>query len=367
MTSVDRVGILFGGRSGEHPISIRSSRFVVESLDRERQTPVLIGIDRRGGWHLLDEEAYDALEDEVAPGAGRLVVPLARDGRLGFIDPEHPLDELPAVDVVFPVLHGPYGEDGTIQGLLDTFDVPYVGVGVLAAAVCMDKDVCKRLLRDAGIAIVPYVTVTAHSWRAEREALRAAIDALGFPLFVKPASLGSSLGVTRVAADAAATLDAAIEAALALDAKVLIERGIDGREIECAVLGNDAPQAAVPGEIVPGEAFYSYADKYAADSHAQTRVPAELDEATREQVRALAVRAYAALECTGMARVDFFLERDSGALYVNELNTIPGFTSISMYPKMWAAAGIDGPALVSRLLELAIGRCTARRERAAAG
>lgn len=363
MTSVPRVGILFGGRSGEHPISIRSSRFVVESLDRRRFEPVLIGIDRRGGWHLLDEEAYGALADEVAAADGRLVAPIARGGRLGFIDPEHPLDPLPEVDVVFPVLHGPYGEDGTMQGLLDTFDVPYVGVGVLAAAVCMDKDVCKRLLRDAGIGIVPYVAVTARTWRDEREAIRTAVAGLGLPLFIKPASLGSSLGVTRIT-DAAA-LDAAVEQALALDAKVLIERGIAGREIECAVLGNDAPQAAVPGEILPGEVFYSYDDKYAADSQAQTRIPAELDEATREQVRALAVRAYAALECTGMARVDFFLEHDTGALYINELNTIPGFTSISMYPKMWAAAGVDGPALVTRLLELAVERCTARRQRAA--
>lgn len=364
MTSVQRVGIIFGGRSGEHPISIRSSQFVMESLDRERFAPVLIGIDRRGGWHLLDDDEYGGLESEVAAGAGRPVVPIPRDGRLGLLDPHHPLDELPEVDVVFPVLHGPYGEDGTIQGLFDTFDVPYVGVGVLAAAVCMDKDVCKRLLRDAGIPVVPWVTVTAGRWRAERGALCAAIDALGQPLFVKPASLGSSLGVTRVSD--AARLDAAVEAALALDAKVLVERGIDGREIECAVLGNDVPEAAVPGEIVPGEAFYSYADKYAADSQAQTRIPAAIDAGVREQVRALAVRAYAALECTGMARVDFFLERASGALYLNELNTIPGFTSISMYPKMWAAAGLEGPALVTRLLALADERCRARRQRARA-
>lgn len=358
------VGILFGGRSGEHPISIRSSHFIVESLDREQFQPVLVGIDRGGGWHLLDEAEYWAIETEVAANAGRLVVPVPSGGRLGLLDPQRPLDPLPAADVVFPILHGPYGEDGTMQGLLDTLDVPYVGVGVLAAALCMDKDVCKRVLRDAGIDVVPYVLVTARDWNADPDAVRRAADALGRPLFVKPANLGSSLGVTRVSESAAATFDHAVETALALDAKVLIERGIDGREIECAVLGNDDPQASLPGEIVPGEAFYSYEDKYAADSLAQTRIPAALDHATRERLRDCAVRAYRALECTGMARVDFFLERDSGTLYVNELNTIPGFTSISMYPKMWEASGLAGPALITRLLELAVERCAARRQRA---
>lgn len=364
MTPRQRVGILFGGRSGEHPISIRSSRFVVESLDPQRFQPVLIGIDRAGGWHLLAEDIYWALDDKVAPDAGRAVVPVPRGGRCGLLDLREPLAPLPDLDVVFPVLHGPYGEDGSIQGLLDSFDVPYVGVGVLAAAVCMDKDVCKRLLRDAGIGIVPYVLVTARDWQHHRGAVHRAVSALGQPLFVKPANLGSSLGVTRVSEGAVATLDAAIEAALRLDAKVLVERGVEGREIECAVLGNDDPRVAVPGEIVPGEAFYSYADKYAADSLAQTRIPAALDDATRERVRQLAVRAYRALECSGMARVDFFLENGTGTLYVNELNTIPGFTSISMYPKMWEASGVPGPALVTRLLELARERWEARRLRA---
>jgi len=360
-TARQTVGIFFGGRSGEHPISIRSSHFVVESLDREQFQPVLVGIDRAGGWHLLAEDEYWAIDAEVPPTAGRAVVPVPRAGRCGLLDPRQPLDPLPDLDVVFPVLHGSYGEDGTMQGLLDTFDVPYVGVGVLAAAVCMDKDVCKRLLRDAGIAVVPYTVVTARQWRADPDAVRRAARALGHPLFVKPASLGSSLGVTRVSEDAAATFDAALATALALDAKVLIERGIDGREVECAVLGNDDPQASIPGEIVPGEAFYSYEDKYAADSLAQTRIPAALDDATRERVRETAVRAYRALECTGMARVDFFIEHGTGTLFINELNTIPGFTSISMYPKMWEASGLGGPALVTRLLQLAVERHAARQ------
>ncbi|MBX3023281.1 D-alanine--D-alanine ligase [bacterium] len=361
------VGILFGGRSGEHPISIRSSRFVVESLDRQRFQPALIGIDRAGGWHLLAEDAYWKLADELTPDAGRPVVPLPRGGRCGLLDPRQPGASLPDLDLVFPVLHGPYGEDGTIQGLLDSFDVPYVGVGVLAAAVCMDKDVCKRLLRDAGIDIVPYVLVTARDWAQRRETVRGAIAALGRPLFVKPANLGSSLGVTRVSENAPAVLEAAIDAALALDAKVLVERAIEGREIECAVLGNDDPRASVAGEIVPGEAFYSYEDKYAAHSLAQTRIPADLDDETGERIRELAVRAYRTVECSGMARVDFFLENGSGRVYVNELNTIPGFTSISMYPKLWEASGLAGPALVSRLLELAAERHESRRRRAVAG
>jgi D-alanine-D-alanine ligase len=266
---------------------------------------------------------------------------------------------LPDLDVVFPLLHGPYGEDGTIQGLLDMLDVAYVGVGVLGAAVCMDKDVCKRLLRDAGIPVVPFEVVTARRWASEPAAVRAAAARLGSPLFVKPASLGSSLGVERVATPA--ELDAAIARALALDRKILIERGIDGREIECAVLGNDDPQVSVPGEIVPGEAFYSFADKYAADSQARLLIPAPLADEVRDTVRHLARRAFVALECSGMARVDFFLERATEQLYVNELNTIPGFTSISMYPKLWEASGLSGRALVTRLIELGLERHAARR------
>lgn len=351
------VGIIFGGRSGEHPISIRLSRYVVDSLDRDRFEPVLIGIDRRGGWHLFDEAAYRAI-GEAVPETGRAVVAVPAGGRCGLVDPANPGRPLAAPEVMFPVLHGSYGEDGTIQGLLDMLGVPYVGVGVLGAAVCMDKDVCKRLLRDAGIPIVPYEVVTAERWQREPAQVRAAAARLGSPVFVKPASLGSSLGVSRVGEPGA--LDAAIEAALAMDEKILVERAIDGREIECAVLGNLAPQASVAGEIVPGEAFYSFDDKYAADSRSRLLIPAPLSEAQRAAVRDLAVRAFLALECRGMARVDFFLERSSGELYINELNTIPGFTSISMYPKLWAASGMDGGALVSRLIDLARERHAAR-------
>jgi D-alanine-D-alanine ligase len=354
-----RVGVIFGGRSGEHPISIRSSRYVVDSLDHERFDPVLVGIDRGGHWHLYSEAQYREIDREVTASGTPRVVPVPREGRCGLLDPENPRRALPDLDVVFPVLHGPFGEDGTIQGLLEMLDVAYVGVGVLSAAVCMDKDVAKRLLRDAGLPVVPFEVVTAGRWAREPVAVREAALRLGTPLFVKPANLGSSLGVNRVAA--LADLDAAIDRALSMDTKVLIERGIDGREIECAVLGNDEPQASIPGEIVPGETFYSFDDKYAADSHARLLIPAPLSETLRETVRGVALRAFLALQCAGMARVDFFVERGTDQLYINEVNTIPGFTSISMYPKLWEATGLTGRALVSRLIDLALERQAARR------
>jgi D-alanine-D-alanine ligase len=353
-----RIGVMFGGRSGEHPISIRSSRYVVDSLDRSRFELVLVGIDRTGGWHLCSEAAYRGLGHEVTDEGTTPVVPVPRGGRCGLMNPRDPSQALPELDVVFPILHGPYGEDGSIQGLFDMLDVAYVGVGVLGAAVCMDKDVCKRLLRDAGIPVVPFEVVSARRWTEDRAAVRDAARNLGEPLFVKPASLGSSLGVARTAG--AAELDAAIDRALSMDGKILIEQAIDGREIECAVLGNDAPQASVPGEIVPGEAFYSFDDKYAADSQARLLIPAPLSEALADTVRDLAVQAFRTLECSGMARVDFFLERGTDRLYINELNTIPGFTSISMYPKLWEASGLPGRELVTRLIELALERRATR-------
>jgi D-alanine-D-alanine ligase len=354
-----RVGVIFGGRSGEHPISIRSSRYVVDSLDRDRFDLLLVGIDRSGGWHLCSEAHYRTIDQEVRGADTTPVVPVPRQGRCGLLDPRDPACALPEIDVVFPVLHGPYGEDGTIQGLLEMLGVPYVGVGVLGAAVCMDKDVCKRLLRDAGVPVVPFAVVTAARWAREPAAVHAAAERLGTPLFVKPANLGSSLGVGRVATQV--ELDGAVDRALALDTKILIERAIAGREIECAVLGNDKPLASLPGEIVPGEAFYSFDDKYAADSRAHLLIPAPLAAGLRETVRELAVRAFLVLECAGMARVDFFLEQGTDRLYVNELNTIPGFTSISMYPKLWEASGMSARALVTRLIELALERHASRQ------
>jgi D-alanine-D-alanine ligase len=355
-----RVGVIFGGRSGEHPISIRSSRYVVDSLDRGRFELILLGIDRAGHWHLCSEAQFRALDQEVPAAGGTRVVPIAGSGRCALLNPLDPSQTLPTIDVAFPILHGPYGEDGTIQGLLETLDVAYVGVGVLGAAVCMDKDICKRLLRDAGIPVVPYEVLSTVRWERDGAGVRSAVQRLGAgPWFVKPANLGSSLGVSKVATPR--ELDAAIRTALSMDTKVIVERGIDGREIECAVLGNDAPQASTPGEIVPGESFYSFDDKYAAGSQARLLIPAPLSDAVRERVRELAVRAFLCLECAGMARVDFFLEQGTEQLYVNEVNTIPGFTSISMYPKLWEASGVAGQTLVTRLIELAQERHAARR------
>ena len=346
-----RVGLIFGGRSREHEISIRSAHAVAAALDRERFHLTLIGIDPDGHWHLYTEEGFRRIEKVVATST-TAVAPVRQPNGCSLIDLEDSQRTLPILDVVFPVLHGPYGEDGTIQGLLEILDVPYVGAGVLGSAIGMDKDVQKRLLRDAGVPIVPFEVVTQRRWTTQAEVVRTQAQQLGPPLFVKPANLGSSVGISKVSA--LTDLNRAIEHALAHDRKILLERGIDAREIECAVLGNDEPRASLPGEIVPAHEFYSYQAKYAADSEARLLIPAPISARLRESVQSMALRAFEVLECTSMARVDCFLERDTGELYVNEVNTIPGFTSISMYPKLWEATGVRYRNLISRLIDLAL-------------
>ncbi|MEK6606691.1 MAG: D-alanine--D-alanine ligase [Myxococcota bacterium] len=356
-----RVGVLFGGRSAEHEVSILSARNVVAALDRTRFEPVLIGIDKSGRWLLQQEAALlasardprlvkinqtaTAVTLEPRPSGGALVM---TDG--------------PArVDVVFPVLHGTFGEDGTVQGLLELADLPYVGAGVLGSAVGMDKDVMKRLLQHAGVPVMPFRTIRKADFARDPDAACAHAAEVGFPLFSKPANAGSSVGVRRVA-DASA-LPAALAHALEFDTKALAEAAAVGaREIECSVLGNDEPTASAPGEVIVRhpDGFYSYDAKYVDEGGASTEIPANLDEATTRAVRELAVRAFRALECAGLARVDFFL-LDGGRLVVNEINTLPGFTAISMYPKMWEASGIGPTELVSRLVDLAIERHAARR------
>jgi D-alanine-D-alanine ligase len=355
-----RVGVIFGGRSREHAISIRSAHFVVESLDQEEFDLTLIGIDRTGRWHLLGTEIFAGIGNEVSAG-GAGIIPSPRPGICRLVDLDDPTGPGRTLDVVFPVLHGPYGEDGTIQGLLDMIDVPYVGAGVLASAVGMDKDVQKRLLRDAGLPIVPFEVVHDRQWRRDAERVRRAAAGLGTLLFVKPANLGSSVGITKVAKTA--ELDSAIEHAFRYDGKILIERGVDAREIECAVIGNEEPEASIPGEIEPGAEFYSYEAKYDDRSRARLLIPAPLSREETQKVRELALRAFRALECSGMARVDFLLDRTTGKLYVNELNTIPGFTSISMYPKLWEASGLGARELVARLLRHALEHHRARSRR----
>jgi len=349
-----RVGILFGGKSVEHEVSLQSARNVCEAVDKTKFDVVLIGIDKAGLWHVCDAAllgAATAPTAELPAGAGGETLALVPGdtGRALVGTGSH--HGLPKLDVVFPVLHGTYGEDGTVQGLLKLANVPFVGAGVLGSALGMDKDIAKRVLRDAGVPVCRSITLTGRT--AAGATFASLAGQLGAPFFVKPANSGSSVGVSKVR-DAAGWA-AARDAALRYDHKLLVEEFVQGREIEVAVLGNDEPEASVPGEIVPQHDFYSYAAKYLDENGALLRIPADLPPAVGERVRRLAVDTFRALECAGMARVDFFVQAD-GTAYVNEINTIPGFTKISMYPKLWEATGVPYAALIERLLALAIER-----------
>jgi len=358
-----RVIILFGGRSAEHEVSILSARNVLGALDRARFDPVLIGIDRAGRWHRESERTLAGATgdpralalDPKAPTVG------IEEGLVGLVGVEGPRLEAREEIVVFPVLHGTFGEDGTVQGLLELGDVAYVGAGVLGSAIGMDKDVAKRLLRDAGIPVVDFTVVTAAAFARDPAAAVAGAAGFGYPLFVKPVNAGSSVGVSRV--NDPSGLQPAVRAALAFDRKVLIERAVDAREIECAVVGNDDPVASIPGEILVHheDGFYSYDAKYVDPDGASWKIPADIPAATTARVKELAVATFRTLELAGLARVDFFLSRGEGALYVNEVNTIPGFTAVSMYPKMWEASGLSQRALLTRLIDLALERWKARR------
>jgi D-alanine-D-alanine ligase len=336
-----QVALIFGGRSGEHDVSIVSARSVASALDRAAYEVVPMAIDRQGLWADADT-ARDVLEessdrtDEVAHFVGR--------------DRLDPRLLQGTIDIAFPVLHGPYGEDGTIQGLFEMIDLPYVGCDAASSAVCMDKIFCKRLLAQAGLATPAWVEFDATSWAEDPDDIIDRSCALGLPLFVKPARLGSSVGISKVSD----TGDLVVAIQLALDHgdRGLVEQGLDAREIEIAVLGNRHPRAAVPGEVVPGHDFYDYEDKY-LDSACQLLAPAPLDAATSAAAQELGVEVFRLLGCTGMARVDLFLEPNDKRLWVNEVNTIPGFTSISMYPRLWGLSGLDYPALLDQLIRLA--------------
>jgi D-alanine-D-alanine ligase len=352
-----RVAILFGGKSAEHEISLISARNIVDAMDKRKYNVVAIGIDKQGRWH-LDEGArllqskersrveFADAKNVAAVLPGNTATPMVRRPGSGF----------GAIDVAFPVLHGPFGEDGTVQGLLKLANVPFVGAGVLGSAVGMDKDVMKRLLRDAKIPIAKFV-VFEQSDQIHISFAKVK-RALGLPFFVKPANLGSSVGISKVSKQS--QFGAAVKDAFRYDNKIVIEEGIDGREIECSVLGNDQPVASLPGEIIVQRDFYSYDAKYLDDQGARLEIPARLSKKTVKEIQRTAVRAYRALCCEGMARVDFFL-RPNGKVLVNEINTIPGFTKISMYPKMWEASGLSYPRLIDRLINLALER--ARKER----
>jgi D-alanine-D-alanine ligase len=345
-----RVGVLFGGRSGEHEVSIASAQSVLRALDPEKYEAVPIGITKDGRW-LVGEGAQKLLPDVLKRGHRVILPPDPSAGSLMAVG-ESPAGPPSRIDVMFPVLHGTFGEDGTVQGLLELAGVPYVGAGVLASAVGMDKDVQKRLFRDARLPVVEYLAITRGEWQRNPKAVEKAVaKKFRYPVFVKPATLGSSVGMTRVGA--ARALPAAMDEAAQFAQKILVERAVKAREIEVAVLGNEHPKAAVPGEIIPHREFYDYTAKYLEEG-TQLRIPAKLDAALAKRFQDYACRAFLAIECRGMARVDFFLERRTGKIYLNELNSIPGFTSISMYPKMWEASGVSYTQLIDRLIELAL-------------
>jgi D-alanine-D-alanine ligase len=356
-----RLAVIFGGRSAEHEVSVASAQSVVSALDPERYDVIAIGIDKQGRWHQIPAlpgrtEGQGALPNiRVEDGPG---IALARQpGDHALVEDDGTRRE---IDVVFPVLHGPYGEDGTIQGMLELAGIPYVGAGVLASAVGMDKAVQKVLFASAGLPVVPYEVIHEHEWEEDREAVEARIEALGSPVFVKPATLGSSVGISKV--KSAEEIPPAMEEALSYARKVVVERSMEGtREIECAVLGNDDPVASVPGEVIPNAEFYDYRAKY-LDDGAELEIPAKLPGELTAEVQRMAVAAFQAIDASGMARVDFFV-RQPDTILINEINTIPGFTSISMYPKMWEASGLGYRELVDRLVELAVERHELERKR----
>lgn len=344
-----RVGVIYGGRSGEHEVSIASAASIFKHLDPAKYEAVPIKIGKDGRWALTGDvpKALSAAD----------VHRQAESTALQTVEPTTALSTS-RIDVVFPVLHGPYGEDGTVQGLLELANVPYVGAGVLGSAVGMDKAVMKTLFAAHGLPIVPHLTVFRKDWGADPAGITARVaNELRYPVFVKPANLGSSVGISKATSDA--SFREAMQLALRFDRKIVIEAGVPhAREIECAVLGNDEPEASVPGEIIVThrDGFYSYTAKYIDADGAVTKIPADLPPDTSSQVRRLSIEAFRALELAGMARVDFFVNRETNALYLNEVNTIPGFTSISMYPQMWEASGVPYPQLLDRLLTLAIER-----------
>lgn len=345
-----RVGVLFGGRSGEHEVSLASAASVIRGLDPQKYEAVPIGITKEGHW-LIGAGAQKMLP-EVLKAGQRVVMSadptesalIALDGSAGAGGKKP--------DVIFPVIHGTFGEDGTMQGLLELAGLPFVGAGVLGSAIGMDKDVAKKLMQVAGIPVVPWIAVQRANWERNPKEIRRAVEKkFKYPVFVKPATLGSSVGMTKV--HSRAELGPALDLAAEFAMKILVERAVSAREIEVSVLGNHDPKASIPGEIVPHREFYDYTAKYLEDG-TQLLIPAKLKKSEIAKVRAMAVTAFRALELSGMARVDFFIEKRGGKIFLNEVNTIPGFTSISMYPKLWEADGIPFQALISKLIELAL-------------
>ncbi len=388
-----RVGVLFGGRSGEHEVSLLSAASVLNAIDKKKYEVVPIGITKQGRWvtsshaeRLLKGEAVAGHEPRhlragdpdatsaaavLAKGEGIVVPPMPGEGHSSLMPFETASPQTTAatnavdVDVIFPVLHGTFGEDGTIQGLLELADIAYVGAGVLGSAAGMDKDVMKRLFRDAGLPIVKHVTILRSAWRDKPKKVQKQIEAaLKYPLFVKPANLGSSVGISKV--HGASELPAAMDDAASYDRKIVVEQGVAGpkgkaREIECSVLGNDAPIASIAGEVVPIKEFYDYNAKYLEEG-SELIIPAKLPKAKQKEIQQLAIAAFQAVDCAGLARVDFLMDPRTSKMYVNEINTLPGFTSISMYPKLWASTGIAYPDLIDRLIQLGLERHAEKKQ-----
>ncbi|HMC32366.1 MAG TPA: D-alanine--D-alanine ligase [Candidatus Angelobacter sp.] len=376
-----RIGVLFGGRSGEHEVSLLSAAAVLKAINKDKYEVVPIGITKEGRW-LTDSHAEKLLRGEreqesgrhlragdpqatpgaavLAKGESVIVPPVPQShGLIPFESAAPSTQKAVDVDVTFPVLHGTFGEDGTIQGLLELADIPYVGAGVLGSAAGMDKDVMKQLFAGAGLVIVKHVAVLRSQWEKDSKMITKLVESkLKYPVFVKPANLGSSVGISKV--HDRKELGPAIGVAAGYDRKIVIEEGVGGskrkaRELECSVLGNDQPQASIVGEIIPAAEFYDYNAKY-IDEGSQPVIPARISKKQMQQVQEMAIRAFQAVDCSGLARVDFLMEPKSGKIYLNEINTMPGFTSISMYPKLWAASGIEYSQLIDRLIQLALER-----------
>jgi D-alanine-D-alanine ligase len=356
-----RVGILFGGRSGEHEVSLTSAQGIMKAIDKEKYEVVSIGITKEGRWIAGGDPmkelraatdmppALAAIAGEEPEGPQTVLVPL-EPRRTALATSDAPLE----LDVIFPVLHGPHGEDGTVQGFLELTGLPYVGAGVTASAVGMDKAVAKDIFRARGLPILPYRVVLRKAWESDPTDVIAECEAaLRYPMFTKPANLGSSVGVSK--AHSRDELTAGLDEAARFDRKLIVEQGIEAREIEVSVLGNDDPIASIPGEIIPSREFYSYAAKYIDDA-SELLIPAPISAAKTEEVRGMAIEAYKAIDCAGMARVDFLMDKTTDEIWLNELNTIPGFTPISMYPKLWEATGISYTELIDRLIQLALER-----------
>jgi D-alanine-D-alanine ligase len=352
-----RVAILYGGRSAEHEVSVVSARSMMAAIDRTKYDVVPIAITKEGRW-LLPAKTPEQLEVRPGslPGTGEegTVVAIVREGAETALRPLDGGEGLGSVDVVFPVLHGPYGEDGTVQGMLELAGVPYVGAGVLASALGMDKEMQKQLFASRGLRVVPHIHVHVEDWRRSPDSLlELAEGEIGFPCFTKPANLGSSVGISKCRK--IDELRDGLDVALSFDRKALVERAIAARELECGVLGNDEPEASIVGEVVPHHEFYDFGAKYLEEG-SELRIPAPIPDEIAEEVRRMALEAFRAIDCAGMARVDFFYEQTTGILFLNEINTIPGFTPISMYPKLWEASGVPYAKLIDSLIELALER-----------